>query len=87
MSWTREGQLKYLVGLPWTVTLVRESETEFVATIQELPFLVATGDSEKAASRDLFDALWTAADAMIEHGDAIPVPRGAELPWSAVSAR
>lgn len=81
MSWTKEDQATYLVSLPWTVELVVESPTEYVATIAELPFLVATGDSVKAASKDLFDALSTAIEGMLEHGDEIPVPKGIVLPW------
>lgn len=81
MPWTRESQVRYLVGLPWTINLERDADGDLVATVQELPFLVASGLSEKAASRDLFEALWTSMDAMIEHGDTVPIPSGETLPW------
>lgn len=81
MPWTRECQVQHLVGLPWTVVLDRDAAGDFIAAVQELPFLVATGSTEKAAARDLFEALWTTVDAMLEHGDAVPLPPGESLPW------
>jgi predicted RNase H-like HicB family nuclease len=81
MAWTRESQIQHLVRLPWTVVLDRDADGDFVATVAELPFLVASGPTEKAASRDLFEALWTAMDAMLEHCDAVPLPHDELLPW------
>lgn len=81
MSWTQQQRISYLVSLPWTVALHRDSDDDIVARAAELPFLTATGSTEKAAARDLFDGLWSAMDAMLTHGDVIPLPEGAALPW------
>ncbi len=81
MPWTQQQRISYLVSLPWTVALHRDSDDDIVARVAELPFLTATGSTEKAAARDLFDGLWCAMDAMLTHGDVVPLPEGAELPW------
>jgi predicted RNase H-like HicB family nuclease len=81
MAWTTEAKVSHLVGLPWTVDVLVVSQDEFVATIREFPFLVASGESEKAVSRNLYGALSTAIGAMLDYGDPIPAPRGELFPW------
>ena len=81
MSWTRELRVRYLVQLPWTVSVTRDSDGAFLAEVRELPFLLASGDTEKDAARDLYSGLWSVFDAMLEHGDAIPLPHDCHLPW------
>jgi len=81
MAWTREDQLTFLLRLPWSVTVRTESDGDWTAQVSELPFLVATGADEKQLGKDLFDALWSALDAMLEHGDPLTLPKGVKLPW------
>ena len=81
MPWTKAQRISYLVSLPWTVAVHRDSDGDVVARVAELPFLIATGSTEKQAARDLFDGLWSTMDAMLTEGDVIPLPEGAHLPW------
>lgn len=81
MPWTRNDQLAYLLGLPWTVLVSRDQGGDFIARVAELPFLVATGDNEKAIAIDLYDALESALDAHLEHGDQLTLPHDARPPW------
>ena len=81
MPWTQEDRVRYLVSLPWTVTLTNDTDCDLAARVSELPFLIATGRTEKETARDLFEGLWSALDAMMTHGDPVPLPRGTYLPW------
>ena len=81
MTWTRDLKVQYLVRLPWTVEVSRDTEGGYLAEVAELPFLLASGRREKDAARHLYEGLWTALDAILEHEDALPLPAGATLPW------
>lgn len=81
MPWTTEARIKYLVSLPWTVSVSVDDDGDVNAAVKELPFLLATGRTEKEASRDLYDGLWSALEALMEHGDRIPLPSGTYFPW------
>lgn len=81
MAWSHTLKVQYLVRLPWTVQVGNAADGDVTVRLVELPFLLATGKDLKGAGRDLFEALWTAMDAMLEHSDKIPLPRGAYLPW------
>jgi hypothetical protein len=80
MTWSREEQVQYLVSLPWTV-VVSQNEGDVTAEVSELPFLVATGRDMREASRHLYEGLWSAITAHLEHMDPVPLPPGASLPW------
>ena len=81
MQWTRELQVRYLVQLPWTLSVTRDAEGGYLAEVSELPFLLASGIDEKDAARDLYAGLWSVLEAMLEHGDAIPIPPNSYCPW------
>ena len=81
MPWTHNLKVRYLIQLPWTIAVTRDSAGGYLAEVAELPFLLASGNCEKDAAQHLFDGLWTALDAMLEYGDAPPVPAGTTLPW------
>ena len=81
MPWTREDQLAFLLRLPWTVSLSRDADGDQIAQVSEIPFLLATGTTEKELGKDLYDGLSTALNEMLEHGDPLTLPGGAKPPW------
>ena len=83
MPWTREQQLSYLLRLPWTVAVERHEDGYWTAQVAEVPFVAATGVDERALGKDFFEALWSALDAMMEHGEILTLPQGVALPWEA----
>lgn len=81
MQWSRDAKLQYLRTLPWTVTIDREVDGTMIARVEELPSVLATGEDRTLLDHDLRDAMVTLFEAMLHHGDPIPVPSGVIVPW------
>lgn len=81
-AWTTDAQVMALMRLPWTVRVERdECDGSLIARVDEVPDAIGTGDTEKGLAKDLWDALWASLEVRVVHGDVIPLPRGARLPW------
>lgn len=81
MPWTPQQKMEALMRLPWTVRTDHDAEDGYVAKVDELPSVVATGDSEKELASDLWEALEAALYALLAHSDPIPLPPDCTLPW------
>lgn len=79
-TWTIPEKLQALMALPWNVR-VRHEDGEFVAEVEELPAVLATGATEAALGTDLYQAIEAVLEAMLVHGDAITLPAGSSAPW------
>ena len=49
MPWTHNLKVRYLIQLPWTIAVTRDSAGGYLAEVAELPFLLASGNCEKEA--------------------------------------
>lgn len=72
--------ISYYQGLPYTITLRKDEEGDYVARIQELSGCIAHGETEAEAIMDLrsMQALWL--EDAIASGDKIPEPEQDDLP-------
>lgn len=70
-----------LAALPWTRELVPDGDG-WSASIVELRGCFAEGDSEEEALRNLKAVLLDWLTIALEHGDAIPEPRGLDRRFS-----
>ena len=70
----------YYEGLPYTITIRKDDEGDFVARIPELPGCVAHGGSESVAIENLriVKRLWI--EEALSAGLTIPEPAGDEMP-------
>src|SRR5579863_1435636 len=70
--------LKYYLGLPYTVVVRRDEEGDFVARVDELPGCAAHGKSAAEALRNLEEAkeLWIAES--LDAGQSVPEPAAEE---------
>jgi len=66
--------LKYYLGLPYTVIVRRDEEGDFVARVEELPGCAAHGKNPELAFENLEEAkeLWISD--CLESGDSVPEP-------------
>lgn len=81
MDWSIEKKRAALLVLPWSVRTERSPDGYLVATVAELPSIIATGDDEKSLSRELFEAMEALLTASLDNGDNIPLPPGSLVPW------
>ena len=79
-NWTTRQKLTFLMALPWDVR-VSDEDGDMIASVTELPEVVATGATERELHVDLFGAIEAVLDVKLQHGDAIALPRGAVPPW------
>ncbi len=73
--------LSYYENLPYTITLRKDDQGDYVARVEELPGCIAHGDDEASAIAALrsVQKLWL--EDALEAGDKIPEPESvAELP-------
>lgn len=67
-----------LLRLPWTI--ITEERTDdgryWVATVAELPGLVATGETPEQLDASLWDALRNHIEERLEYGDHFDIPGG-----------
>lgn len=85
MPWTFDQKLDALMRLRWSIAVERdEDEGYLIARVAELPDTIATGDNDRELAREMWDSLRASLGARLEHGDPIPLPKGAiVLPWQA----
>jgi predicted RNase H-like HicB family nuclease len=70
---TLSGDLK----LPYTLTLRRDEDGDWIARVQELPGCTADGPTRDAALADLDVAMREWLEAAVEHGITVPTPQDA----------
>jgi antitoxin HicB len=69
--------LKYYLGLPYTITLKRgigDGEEYWVARLVELPYCMTTGATQEEALRDIEDAKKEWIQSNLEDGLPVPEP-------------
>lgn len=66
--------LEYYLGLRYPVTLIREAEGGYTATINDLPGCVSVGETAEEAMEMIEDARRLWLEVAYEHGDEIPLP-------------
>lgn len=69
-----DRRLDALVRMPWTVRVEKCDDGYLVARVDELPSVVATGDTEKQLEDDFWAALRATLSAYLEFGDEVPLP-------------
>lgn len=83
-DWTFEQKLQALMALPWSLAVTEDQDNSgLVVRVTEVPDAIATGKNEKELARDLWESLYASIACRLEHGDAIPLPPGHQLPWLA----
>ena len=75
MTTEKIKDLKYYMGLPYTIVLRRDEDGDFVAKIQELIGCVSHGPDEAVALRRLGDVQAVWIQDCIESSDVVPEPR------------
>ncbi|MDQ6760793.1 MAG: type II toxin-antitoxin system HicB family antitoxin, partial [Acidobacteriota bacterium] len=75
---TEKKDLKYYMGLPYTIVLRRDEDGDFVAKIQELVGCVSHGPEEAVALRRLEDVKAVWIQDCIESSEVVPEPRDDE---------
>jgi hypothetical protein len=83
MSWTPEQKLESLLRLPWTIATERTPEGDRLLRVVEIPSAVGCGATPAEAESDLWESLRASLSAYLHFEDAIPLPRGTDLPWRA----
>jgi predicted RNase H-like HicB family nuclease len=81
MAWTEQQKVEALLRLPWTVSVEKGPDGDFVAYVREIPGVIATGETMKALGIDLWQSLNAALQCFVEFNDDIPLPPGSALPW------
>lgn len=73
-------KLQDYMELPWSIEIeTREDDgTYYVARVQELPGLVATGETDEELDAALWEALADHVRSYMEDGEEPPLPEGAE---------
>jgi len=79
--WTDSQKLRVLMRLPWTIRVENDTDGTFVARVAEMPDAIATGNSERELSKELWEALRASLACRLEFHDDIPAPPNARLPW------
>lgn len=66
------------VRLPWTIRVRRRTDdgTYWAAEVEELPGLVAAGETWAELGESLQDALVSYISAVLDAGEELPEPRG-----------
>src|SRR3990172_8222312 len=70
--------VRYYMGLPYTVILRRDEENDYVARIDELPGCVAHGKDQQEALQGLGEGKEAWIIDCIERGDSVPEPAAEE---------
>lgn len=80
-NWSRDQKLAALMALPWTVSVEHDSDGSLIARVAEMPDSIATGETEKALARDLWESIEASLSVRLDNDDPFVVPPGITLPW------